>query len=77
MTAYHMERGLALCPSVLACSTAKPKLSRSPAPMHVSVRNASCSLRAPCASLGWAMQRSRAEEALLPAMRTSSGKHAC
>lgn len=41
MTAYHMERGLALCPSVLACSTAKPKLSRSPAPMHVSVRNAS------------------------------------
>ena len=41
MTAYHMERGLALCPSDLACSTAKPKLSRSPAPMRVSVQDTS------------------------------------
>ena len=41
MTAYHMERGLALSPSDLACSTAKPKLSRSPAPMHVSVQDTS------------------------------------
>ena len=41
MTAYHTEPGLALYPSVLACSTAKPKLSRSPTPMRVSVRNAS------------------------------------